>query len=939
MLCLICVVQVSSAQPNAGPSREQIRTQFRNPGKAYRPMVRWWWPGGDVTDSEIRREVRLLDEANFAGGEIQAFRIGLPVKLAPDVEARVNDYLTPAFFGHVRAAIDEARSRGMWIDLTLGSGWPFGGGNNITPELASMELLLSHIAVEGPRKFHEKLEPPPTPPSVGTALAAFTGVSKTLPSGWDRRLEARRKPVAVVAVQGTEPEMSSVSRTRYGTLSELVVKPGVLQPRSTIVLTDKLSPDGTLDWDVPEGKWQLFEFVEAPADLRVIGGVGDSPQLVLDHMQPAAVQSHIHAVGDRAKEFVGDYFGKGLRSIFCDSLEVTAYMFWGESFLNDFKRLRGYDLTPYLPLVRKPGFDEPYGSYDSPPLYDNPEIGERVRHDYWQTVSDVLIENFYQPMEDWAKKNHVQARVQAHGAQADVLKIYGMSDIPETEQLYAGGTYDFLKASASAAHIYGRKVVSSESFVKRGNPYLTTPEKMKAWSDELLTAGINQIIYHGYPYEHMDRPEPGWHPFSDPLPFSSDMNQHNTYWEYIPRINAYITRLQYVSQLGENVAQVALYRSALAYESHNPQPPDPEIDGRLMAAGYNYDHVNTDALLKSHVDSGKLVAPSGAKYGVLLLVNERYLPLDLAEKIAAFRRDGLPVIFIGTVPGEEAGLKDWETRSNRIRELFRGVTPQPGAKDAVAQIGKASKPDLEFVQESPAVYFFHKKLDGMDAYFLRNGADRAAHVDVRFPVSGSPERWDAWTGEVSPEYDFEKTQDGVRMRFELAEFGSRLIVFDPARTHASKPRSERGETVSAMAIRGRWALEAGGQRLELTELENWIQNEKLKTFSGKARYQIRFEVDAEWLKKAGRVDLDLGNVRDVAEVALNGKPGPVLLLRPYRADVTSLLKPGENVLEVAVTNGWINQLLARGSKLNWPGEPAIQPASAGLMGPVRLVAK
>jgi hypothetical protein len=350
--------------------------------------------------------------------------------------------------------------------------------------------------------------------------------------------------------------------------------------------------------------------------------------------------------------------------------------------------------------------------------------------------------------------------------------------------------------------------------------------------------------------------------------------------------------------------------------------------------------VNNDALLKSRVEAGKLVVPSGAKYGVLVLVSERYLPLEVAEKIAAFRRGGLPVVFVRMVPSEEAGFKDWEIKSRRIRELLSGTTAVSGAREAVAEIRSALKPDLEFVKEAPGVYFFHKKLDRMDAYFLRNGAERPADVDVVFPVNASPENWDPWTGEIAAEYQFEKTANGVRIRFELPPFGSRLFVFDPAQTHDPKPQLDRRETAAVMTIGAhgeKWTLEAGGQRLELTELVDWIQNDKLKSFSGKVRYQIRFTLVADWLSKAQRVELDLGVVRDVAEVTLNGKPGPVLLLRPYRADVTSLLKPGENVLEVAVTNGWINQMLARGAKLNWPGDPPVQPVSSGLIGPVRLV--
>jgi hypothetical protein len=104
-----------------------------------RPLVRWWWPGGDVTPKELRREVRILDEAGFGGAEIQAFRIGLKTAVTADVAARVNDYPSPSFYRKVRAAAEEARDRGRFLDLTLGSGWPFGGGDVITPELASIE--------------------------------------------------------------------------------------------------------------------------------------------------------------------------------------------------------------------------------------------------------------------------------------------------------------------------------------------------------------------------------------------------------------------------------------------------------------------------------------------------------------------------------------------------------------------------------------------------------------------------------------------------------------------------------------------------------------------------------------------------------------------------------------------------------------------------------
>jgi alpha-L-rhamnosidase len=170
---IAAVLVLSSVQPMARDSRiQELRKEFENPPKIYRPMVRWWWPGGDVNDEELKREVRLLDEAGFGGGEIQPFRIGLNPQAPAEVQKRINNYLTPEFYGYVRAALEEAARRGMWLDYTLGSGWPFGGGNNITPELASMELRFAEQSLQGPSRFSAKLPMPQRPPGMrGCSLA------------------------------------------------------------------------------------------------------------------------------------------------------------------------------------------------------------------------------------------------------------------------------------------------------------------------------------------------------------------------------------------------------------------------------------------------------------------------------------------------------------------------------------------------------------------------------------------------------------------------------------------------------------------------------------------------------------------------------------------------------------------------------------------------
>lgn len=923
----------------AQPSPSRLRQDFRDPPKAYRPMVRWWWPGGDVTDEELRREVRLLDEAKFGGGEIQPFVIGLNPKMTSEARKRVNDYLTPAFFSHVRAALEEARSRGMWLDYTFGSGWPFGGGLQVTPELASLELRFAHQSLRGPAHFHDKLAMPKVERGMGAEAAKLSGVSEQMPEGWAERLNQRARLVAVVALRGTEAKVSPRQQQTVMNAEGDVKRTGMLEGSSAVVLNSRVAADGTLDWDVPDGDWQVFSFMQFPADLRVVGGAGEGPQLILDHLRRDAFMAHARRVGDSARASVGSLFGSGLRAIFCDSLEVHAYLFWTEGFLEEFQRRRGYDLTPFLPILKVPGFADPYGAFLSSPLYDIDGVGERVRNDYWQTVSDMMVDNFYQPFADWAAQNKLLARVQAHGSPTDVARVYGLADIPETEDLYDMGRYDFLKMAASASHVYGHKIAASESFVWMGKAYQTTPEKIKRYADELLTAGINEIIYHGFPYEYMDRPEPGWHPFSSPMPFSSHMNAHNPFWPYIPRLNAYMTRLQYLSQEGTNVAPVALYRSQLSYDAIEPPLPEPKINTRLMNAGYNFDHINAEALEKSRVENGKLITPGGASCGALILQNERHVRVGLAEKLAAFRAAKLPVIFIGTVPEGESGYADHERKSQHIRELLQGAQAVPSVSDAVAELSRAVQPNLHFSNAS--VPFFEKRLGGVDVFFLRNPDPEAKQIDASFAVQGSPELWDPWTGEVKPLDEFERQGNLVRIRLEFDPYDSKLIVFDPAVRHkpmAAVQQAKRNAAPIAIGGQG-WKLDAAGRTFELAALVDWSKHPDLKNFSGKGRYTAHFELDSAQLGGKRRVILDLGEVHDVAEILVNGKPGPTLLLRPYRADVTGLVKSGANSLEIVVTNTLYNAISARGDINSFPGMPGLKSEESmpsGLVGPVTL---
>jgi hypothetical protein len=937
--CVFCAV--AGSQLPAQTVR-QVEQQFQAPPKEFRPMVRWWWPGGDVTDAELRRELDDLDRANFGGAEIQPFTVGLDSKMPESAKARVDDYLTPTFFAHMHAALDEARAKGMWLDYTFGSAWPFGGAGVVTPEWASLELRSAHQTILGPVHFHEKIFMPRLNESITN--------DATLPPGWLDQFRQRDKLVAVVAVRGEDVQYFP----NQGPHQPPAVKhTGHLDADTSTVLTEHVLPDGTLDWNVPPGTWQLFVFKQMPTGQMVGDGAGAGPRLALDHMNKHAFELYAQRVGGTARLYDGEFFGHGLRAIFVDSLEVFTYLYWSDHFLEEFRQRRGYDLTPYLPILKVPGYNVPLNATAARlPLYDIGGIGDRVRQDYWQTVSDLMIENFYSPFNEWAATNNLQSRVQAHGSPTDVLRVYGAANIPETEDLMDNGRYEFLKMAPSGADLYGRTIVGSESFVWYGKAYQTTPAKIKRSSDELFTAGINEIIYHGFPYRYMDRPYPGWHPFLD---VSSDMNETNPFWPYLPQLNRYIARMQYISQTGTTEVPVALYRSMLAYDAIEPPRPEPEIDTQLMNSGYNFDYIDAYSILKSKVMGGKLISPGGKQFSALVLPKQESLTVELAAQLSVFASERLPIVFVGgvstTEPEPANGQLFAKPGPNPLHNVLANgnVHVAPDAARVTQSLEKSVSPNLHF--HGVPLPFIEKRIGALDFFFLRNPDDAAKQTLIECDAMGTPELWNPWTGAIRPLAHFERNGRKVRVPIDLDPYSSVLLVFDPEGMQTEKPveMSTPAEPALQIAIgQSGWSFHGVGIGpgshpmeidLNMPDLEDWTMTDSLKNFSGRGQYTTTFTVPASLLDNQSRVVLDLGGVGDVAEISLNGKSGPDLLLPPYRADVTSLLHIGENTLRITVVNTLFNALSAQGRSANYLPEGTNTASGllpSGLVGPVRL---
>ena len=918
---------------------------FVDPPSSAHPWARWWWPGGAVQDDELRREIRLLKQSGFAGAEIQPFNVNLP-HLAPEELARINDYANPAFFAHLAAAAAEAHAQGLQIDDTFGSAWPSGGGFAVTPELALGELTMSVTNLDAPTASAIKVD---IPPRTRKFLPAFSTVDPRIRdprvADWPARFDARQGLVAIIAVKGSAPVLGAHGFPSYPWHD--VSQPGALEPGSAVNLTHKLRPDGTVDWSPPPGHWQILAFKHYAVDASIGGGVGAGPQLVLDHFSKDAFDAHARRVGDPL-DAIPPAAHAGLRATFVDSLEIFPDIYWSDGFLDAFRSWRGYDLTPYLPLIVQPGWMEAWTSHYSPPYFDMPDIGERVRADYRQTVSDLMIENFVRPFVGWNHAHHLLSRYQAHGAPVDILKAYGLADMPETEDLMASADTHFLRLARSAADLYGRDLVSAESLCWRGHPFDITPAQWRQRADLLFVSGVTQIVEHGVPYTLHPEQWPGWHPFGPSAftpGFSSFLNPANPFWAAVPELNRYIARMQTLLRAGRNDVRVALYYGDIGYypgiEDHGA---DAHLPGKaLMAGGYDYDRINDDALSLSHMENGALVTPGGVHFGAIVVPPARALPVATARTLANYAHQGLKLVFIDQLPDESRGLQDHGLRDAEVKGLLGDVmahggqvVPAAGTGDALRKAGV--KPNLTFSKN--VVLFNEKQYSDRVAYFLHNEGTALQHVEFTTDAKGGAERWDAWNGTRASIPVEQSPGQGTRVSVDLDSGKSALIVFDSRAAPATAQPQPQPQRVTKMDGAG-WNLAVDGHghlgrkvqtRMALLSLTDWRDMADLADIAGQGTYRRHMTIDPAQLGHGKRVLLDLGTVHDIAALRVNGVPFPLLVEAPYVTDITSVAKGGDNLLEVTVSNALQNAMI----DLHKSGFRSLKSQPAGLIGPVTL---
>lgn len=450
-------------------------TQWQTPGMAYRPYIRWWWPGNAVNKHELSREVSSLHAAGFGGVEVQTLTFGLRKSVLREQEQAIYQVGSAAWLANVRHVYEQAAQSGMKVDLTFGSGWPTGGP--FITEHPEQQLLLATAVMKHGETTH---------PLPAASEPLYAKVGNLLVDGTQGNFDTQTILNAVTAARSDA----------NGTLTDFTD------------LTAYTSGN-TVQWQVPEGDWQLFAFYRNATHHNVLGagypGAGMQHGVptanVVDHLDRAGIGEYIDKLGKPWLAALAPYKPD---AFFVDSFELIGELPWSARFQAAFREQHGYDIAPYLPLVfRRHGESKYLNMLITPePAYaGSDEMGVRIREDYEATREALFRDEHVLPLKAWLAQEKIPFRLQAHGGFGDYLDNYQLADIPESEGLFANGTFEFLKLAASAGHVAGKPVISSESFVAMGmDPAQFTVDDFHYYAGNAYAAGINRLMYHGYAY-------------------------------------------------------------------------------------------------------------------------------------------------------------------------------------------------------------------------------------------------------------------------------------------------------------------------------------------------------------------------------------------------------------------------------------------------------
>jgi hypothetical protein len=963
-----------------------LESEFAKVPDAVRPGCYWWWFNGLVDKAGITRDleeyrakgigsVLLVNSASGLGGA----QMPLGAK-----------FLSPEWKELYRHALQEAKRLGIEVGLNLSAGWCM-GGPWIPPQHSGRWFLQSKLVLTGPQKFSGKLPLPGhrdgydkvfNPPGCkdyidlplekldyrDTAVVAF-------PVGNDAHARFTGERAKLLSAKTNRKDASNFTRARD------VIGP-TLAPWTTsstdepipaekvVDLTSKMKPDGQLDWEVPAGRWVIVRTGHRMTGSRLMIAPPEADGLSVDWFSTAGVELQFEHLGKVLLAEAGPLVGKTV-TYFCDDSFEDGFPNWTEKVLERFKHYRGYDARPYLPVLA--GY-----------IVGSAELSDRFLHDYRKTIADCMADGHYGRFAELCHDHGLQVQNEAAGPSRsgticlDGLKNLGRSDLPMGE-FWLGLRHDepgglepslgygvtrlednqnkVTKMAASAAHIYGRKTASAESFTTMRH-WKDSPATLKPAADRAFCEGINRLFVHASTCTRAEDGQPGYE-----YGAGTHFNHNVTWWDKVGPFLDYVGRCQRLLRDGLFVADVLYYNGDWAPNIVEPKHVDPSL-----GKGFDYDACNAEVLLtRLSVKDKRLVLPDGMSYRLLVLPERTAMPVEVVAKIRDLVKAGATVA--GPKPDRAPGLKDYPKCDHQVKAIADEVWGDcDGQKVTQHGFGKGRvfwgmslreilqgdgvTPDFESAGDEAFIDFIHRSTGDCELYFLTNRNNRPETGECTFRVADrQPEIWDPVSGEITPAGVFRRQMGRTIVPLEFAPWQSYFIVFRQGKqvapqVEARRPASNFLKLSTESELSGAWTVKfdpkwGGPESVEFSTLEDWTKRSEagIKYYSGTATYVKRFDVGEN---TGERRFLDLGTVKNIAEVRLNGQKLGIVWTAPWRVEITKAVKAKDNLLEIEVVNLWPNRLIGdaqlppeqRLTRTNIALEKNPVLLSSGLLGPV-----
>lgn len=759
-----------------------------------------------------------------------------------------------------------------------------------------------------------------------------------------------------------------------------VDRAAVIARRDVIDLTGRMMPDGTLDWTPPKGRWRVIRLGYSLTGTRNSPAPVEATGLEVDKFSPRHIRAYLDEYLGRFSAATGpDLIGRrGLQNLLSDSWEAGVQN-WTDDMRGEFKRRRGYDLAPWLPVL-------------TGHVVDSADASDRFLWDYRRTLQDLLARHYAVLHDELGKRGmgfYAEAQGDTWRAIGDGMEMKSRSDIPMAEYWYrsfaAGPGQPTLKTdmkeSASVAHLYGKPLVANESLTvfSAMTPWSYSPAMLKPVVDEIFAYGINRFVLHTSVHQPLMDKKPGL----ALGPFGQYISRNETWAELAKPFFSYIARSSYMLQQGRFVADIAYF-----YGEDRPLVSvfggayDEATDRYRIEVpqGYGYDFINAETLkTATGVTDGQLTTSGGMRYRILYLRPDvTAMTLATLERIEALVKGG--VVLVGERPRHALGLAASDAQVTAVADRIWGIVAPDSGVRALGKgrvyAGRSLAEVLAVETISPDVAFsngaidanilqLHRRTDdGSDIYYLTNRRGRPERITASFRTAGrAPELWHADSGRAAAT-GFHR--DGNRTIVPLA-LGANEAVFVVFR----KPTTETARSIPAPEVRTLatlatgWTLDfpAGSgapAHIAMPTLTSWSDDPRddVRFFSGTATYTNSITVPSAWPASGRRILLDLGTVHELAEVLVNGRSMGIAWKAPYSIDVTDALHAGANSVAIRVTNLWPNRLIGDArqgttaphtwtaaaipgptgpfSRMGWSATSPLLPA--GLLGPVTLTA-